>query len=71
MHTTEGETHRFIHHGDFSGNVEIVSKERDKTVAVVPFADLKRFVARWVRSERLDQLENMTDDELLLLGSES
>lgn len=69
----------FIHHGDFSGDVEIslprtAVKEPespqppgapDHLLVTVPFAALKAIVAAKVRGDAERRLENMDDDEVL------
>jgi hypothetical protein len=61
-HTTKINDTAFIHDGDYGTDIEIVVGKRRLTV---PSADLKGFMADWVRNERINALENMTDDEVL------
>ena len=62
MHTTEVNDTLFVHNGDFSGDVEVRTFEGRLSV---PFADLKALVACYVRQVRANELEDMSDDEVL------
>jgi hypothetical protein len=65
MHTTEGKECYFNHKGGFDGNV-LITLKNDPDGIEVPFADLKRLVAEWVRRKKIAELEDASDDELLL-----
>lgn len=60
----------FHHNGDYSGDVDIVrgSYAREKCIRV-PFWQIKRLVAEFVRAEKMRRIENATSDELLGLAS--
>lgn len=68
-HTTaapDGTT--FIHDGGFEGPVEIVRVSRPSGTVlrmVVPFDDLKYFVAQYVAHCRIEELENADADVIL------
>lgn len=57
----------FHHDGDYSGDVEIIREDSSGAQARVwiPFWQLRRLVAEYVRTEKIGQLENATDRELL------
>lgn len=66
-HTTKINRTNFIHNGDYSGEV-IIGREMGQTEQlVVPFKDLKEFVAQYVTYKRVRRLENTTQtlDEIL------
>jgi hypothetical protein len=68
MHLTRGpEGTRFVHHGDFSGEVrfEAYTPENKLVEVRVPFADLQSLVAEKVRRERIEKLEAADDLDLL------
>jgi hypothetical protein len=65
MHTTKGKHFLFHHHGDFSGNVEIVDLSTGKTVGEVAFEDLKTLVACHIMHERISAFEQMTPNQIL------
>lgn len=65
MRTTEGKTHRFFHHGDYSGDVKIMEIKTGQIVTEVPFADIKRLVASYVMHEKISKLEQMNDNKIL------
>jgi len=65
MHTTEGKTTRFIHNGDYSGDVELINKKTGKSMGKVPFDELLMLVADCVRSEKVGRIEAATDKEIL------
>lgn len=60
----------FHHNGDYSGDVDIVRCDHagEKFVRV-PFWQIKRLVAEFVRAEKMRRIENATSDELLGLSS--
>jgi len=66
MHTTEGKQFTFVHHGDYSGEIKIINNKSQKMVAEIPFEDIKRLVAEWVRGEWIEAIEGMEDDTLLV-----
>jgi len=74
MHTTAINGRMFVHHGDFSGEIEFNAVVDDdehrelsgKTICVkVPFADLKGIVAEAVRRQLIAEAECKTPNELL------
>jgi hypothetical protein len=71
MHSTTLRNYTILHHGDYSGDVEIVRHVEDPLEAdanfrvTVPADILFRFVADAVRLRRISQLENMTDQQIL------
>ena len=69
MHTTECETHRYHHHGDYSGDVEIVHKATGETVAFVPFDELLLLVAEYRRDVLTRRLEEMSAIDLITGGA--
>ena len=66
MHTTKINNTAFIHDGDYGTDIEIVVGKKRLTV---PSADLKGFMASWVRDEKIAQLEQASDDEVLGLAN--
>jgi len=65
MHSTTFNRHpeiTFLHHGDFSGSVEIVS---DGVSFLVPFDALVSLVAEWARTVRIAKLEDASEREVL------
>lgn len=67
MHTTTIGNTTFYHNGDFSGEVEIVTKTMMRVS--VPYDELKAFIAESIRTIKIAQLESATDDEVLGLDS--
>ena len=65
MHTTEGNKVRFLHNGDYSGDVEIVDKATGEQLAIIPFTDLAALVAGWVYDMRLAHLEQASTSDIL------
>lgn len=56
----------FHHNGDYSGDVDIVrSTQAGEKFIRVPFWQLRRLVAEYIRSEKIGQIENATDRELM------
>ena len=78
MHTISRKPYWLHHNGDFSGDVEIsVPKEQaqvdepDGRVYVrVPMSLLRAVVAKEVRAQRVRELEDMEDHEVLGLEKE-
>jgi hypothetical protein len=71
MHTFDTRTARFFHDKDFEGEVRIVAMLApvggpDPAPIFVEFDDIKRFVAEYIRHEKMQELEAATSDELLL-----
>ena len=67
MHITGIGNVTFYHNGDFSGDVEIVTKS-DGLVRV-PYEVLKAFIAESIRTQKITQIEQASDDDLLGLTS--
>ena len=65
MHTTNGKKIRFFHNGDYSGDVKMIEIKTGKEIGEVPFDDLKTLVAQYVRDERVQKLEDASDDHVL------
>lgn len=62
----------FHYDGDFSGVVDIVrSTQAGEKFVRVPFWQIRRLVAEYVRAERIAQTEVATDRELLGLPQRS
>lgn len=57
----------FHHNSDYHGTVQI--SQKGDTPILVDFADLKQFVANWVRNERMDLLRSAGPD-IVLFGRE-
>ncbi|MFL1672511.1 hypothetical protein [Paenibacillus dendritiformis] len=68
MHTHTGKTVSFIHHGDYEGEVYIVGETEDgNEVSIkVDSEDIFDFVASYVRSELIGEIEQADSRELLL-----
>ena len=64
MRTTETPHAIFLHNSDYSGNIEIRVKGETEAVSI-PFEDLRAFVAKYVRKERICKLELASDNEVL------
>lgn len=64
MHTFNGKSCNIHYNSDFSGEAIIYSKN-DHTEMRVDSQDLINFVAEYVRSKKVSQLENMNSDEIL------
>lgn len=62
--TKSGNT--YFHNGDFSGDVSWEFFQGGSQItATIPFEDMKELVAEYLRSERIEQLENMSTEEIL------
>ena len=72
MHSTRHGGVVFIHHGDYSGHVEIrlaCPGEGDEHHAVtVPNDALLAFVADQIRRRLIDDIEDMSADEVLAIA---
>ncbi len=64
MHSTFIDWFIFKHNGDYSGDVTIAHKGTGAQISI-PCDVLKRFIANWVREERISELEYTTPDEIL------
>lgn len=64
MHTYKGESLIIHHNGDYSGECYIVDKET-KTQIKVSCEDLLGFVAEYVKSKRISEIENMNMNDIL------
>lgn len=64
MHTFNGKSRNIHYNSDFSGEA-IVYNKNDHTEMRVDSQDLINFVAEYVRSKKVSQLENMNSDEIL------
>ncbi len=63
MHTKQSETGTIFHYnGDYSGEVIILRNGQD---VIIPFIDLKSFVADYIRSEKIRDLESNDIDVVL------
>ena len=60
MHTFNGKSCNIHYNSDFSGY-----NKNDHTEMRVDSQDLINFVAEYVRSKKVSQLENMNSDEIL------
>jgi hypothetical protein len=54
----------FVHNGDFSGNVVIYPESGPEGFSI-PFEDLADFVAKYVRQNRIAELERASTEKLL------
>ena len=62
--TKSGNT--YFHNGDFSGSVQWTEFYEGKSASfVIPFEDMKELVAQYLRSKRIEQLENASTDQIL------
>jgi hypothetical protein len=75
MHTHKsGQGTVFLHNGDYSGDVNIISRSQPETYTrsdgkpawgiQVPFADLRELVFAYLRDRQADWLEQADDDAL-------
>lgn len=64
MHSFNGKSCNIHYNSDFSGEAIIYNKN-DHTEIRVDSQDLINFVAEYVRSKKVSQLENMNSDEIL------
>lgn len=62
MHTKKLGNTTFHHHGDYSGDVIVITEAGEFSL---PFADLKAFVSSYVRDSMQTWLEEAGDDEIL------
>lgn len=69
MHTFEGKSVRFFHHGDFEGEVVITNKETNEQM-IVEMEDLINLVGEKVRCEKIGEIQSKTGRELLGLEKE-
>jgi hypothetical protein len=53
---------RFIHSGDFSGDIRIITENGETSV---PFEDLMAFVAERIRARKIEQLEAANINQIL------
>jgi hypothetical protein len=70
MHTTEGKTCRFIHNGDYLGEVIVVQKKgklNKQGEVVIEFEDIAMLVTQWLVAEKIAKLEQLEPEELLKL----
>ncbi len=65
MVTTEGKKYRYFHNGDFSGDMQVADKKTGETIFEIPFADMKRVVAQYIKDIKIAKLEDSADDEIL------
>lgn len=64
MHTFIGKTCRIHHHSDYSGELHIFD-EKTLSEIRIDAEDILKFVAEYIRSNKIGQLENMDVSELL------
>ena len=64
MHSFSGKSCTIHYDSDFSGKAIIYNKN-DHTETHIDSQDLIDFVAEYVRSKKVNQLENMDSDEIL------
>ncbi|MFW6030482.1 MAG: hypothetical protein ACOCRO_09550 [Halanaerobiales bacterium] len=62
MHTYEGKSATFHYNSELYGSVSIIKENQEVKVSG---KDLLDFVAEYVRSKKIEQLEQMTSKELL------
>ena len=65
MHTHKSHGHTSHYDGGFDGKV-IITDDNTRESLEVDFQHIKSLVAKYVRNCRIDQLEQMSDDELLI-----
>lgn len=66
MHTFEGKSCRIHHNSDMSGKIHICDKNSDKQLDV-DAQDVLDFVANYIRTERIEMLEQMSTESILYL----
>lgn len=64
MYTFESANTRIHYNSDLSGYITIINKADDSEV-VVYGKDIIRFVANYVRDEKISKLEQTSDEEIL------
>lgn len=64
MHTTKSNNICFFHNGDYSGEVRIFDEITEYEVTV-EFDALLEFVGDFVRSRRIQELENATATQII------
>lgn len=66
MHTYRYPGSRFVihHNSDLSGNIHIVEVGSNKQL-MIPSEDILGFIASFVRDQRISELEQATDHEIL------
>lgn len=69
MHVSEHDSVDFIHHGDFSG--EITIRGWDNREVTVTKKALVGIVAQMVRGEKIEALEQASDEKVLGLKSKT
>jgi hypothetical protein len=65
VHTFTGKKCRIHHNSDMSGDAIISSDDAEQIK--VPVSDILAFVADHIRTEKISQLEQMTDKDILKL----
>lgn len=66
MQTTETNNRIFVHHGDYSGDIDVYSKyDPQNKQASIPMQDILEFVAEYIRSTRISILEQMQPEEII------
>lgn len=61
-HTFRGMRAMIFYNGDFSGDVTIMDADQE---VVVPFDDIKQFIAEYIRRKKTRDLECMPSDMVL------
>ena len=64
MHSFDGKSVTIHYNGDYSGEAIIQQEEKEIRVDV---SDLIDFIAGYVRNKRIEELEGMSSDGLLLM----
>lgn len=65
MHHVKIDNTHFNYNSDLSGDVHISSETDANCQVVIPGKTLLAFAARWIRIQRISELEDMADSEVL------
>jgi hypothetical protein len=57
MHTFKGESCRIHHNSDMSGDLHIIKSHTEEQI-VIEAEDILKFVAEYIRSERVGEIES-------------
>lgn len=74
MHTFKGKSCTIVHHGDYTGDIEIregqvedvAAEDEGRPRVTVAAEDIAAFVAEYVRLNRIEEIEQMEPDDVLL-----
>ncbi len=66
MHSVDVDNYTFHFNSDMSGDVIVhYTSDKGKETFEIPGSVILRFLAEFLRRERITQVENMSDDEIL------